>query len=136
MQAIGERLKSERDRLGLSQLEMCALTGVSRKTQFNYENGERFPDALYLETLMKKGLDVLYVLSGDRMEEAHAASTTPIDEELLSQIIEGMELLLTKMHKSLSAGKKARAIVMLYRSFSSQQHIDSDTIRQVIELAA
>lgn len=129
-------MKSERERLGLSQAEVCSLTGVSRKTQFNYESGERYPDAAYLEALLKRGADVMFVLSGTRSDTSFGHAETTLDEQLLTQIVEGMELLLMKMRKTLSAEKKARIIVMLYRSFSAQHQVDPATIRQMIELAA
>lgn len=63
---IGERLRQERERLGLNQTELGARGGVSRKTQFNYETGERLPDAAYLAAVMEAGVDVLYVVTGAR----------------------------------------------------------------------
>ena len=45
---IGERLKEERERIGLSQTEFAAKAGASKNSQYNYEKGERSPDAAYL----------------------------------------------------------------------------------------
>ncbi|WP_162961855.1 helix-turn-helix domain-containing protein, partial [Pseudomonas aeruginosa] len=45
---IGERLKEERQRLGMSQTELAEQCGVSKNTQLAYEKGERSPDAAYL----------------------------------------------------------------------------------------
>lgn len=63
---IGERLKEERVRLGLNQGDFAALATVSKTTQFNYEKGERSPDAAYLAAVAAAGVDVLYVLTGTR----------------------------------------------------------------------
>lgn len=63
---IGERLKGERERMRYSQEAFAKAGGVGRKTQFNYESGERAPDALYLANLAKIGVDVLYVVTGER----------------------------------------------------------------------
>lgn len=63
---IGERLKEERERLVLSQTDFAALGGAGRKTQFNYETGERVPDAAYLAAIAAAGADVLYILTGQR----------------------------------------------------------------------
>lgn len=137
MQTIGERLKGERERLGLSQSDICDLTGVSRKTQFNYESGERHPDAAYLANLLGRGADIVYILSGQRGASNTGHNASGPDSELLAQTIEGVELLLKKMGKKLPSEKKARVIVMLYRSFAaSQNQIDLATIREMIELAA
>jgi transcriptional regulator with XRE-family HTH domain len=56
----------ERARLGLTQAEVAEIGKVTRRTQINYENGERSPDASYFRLLDKKGLDSLYVITGRR----------------------------------------------------------------------
>lgn len=53
---IGERLKEERKRLGLSQARLCELMGISRKTLFSYETGKRSPTAVFLATLYHRGI--------------------------------------------------------------------------------
>ncbi|MBN0091332.1 helix-turn-helix domain-containing protein [Pseudomonas aeruginosa] len=63
---IGERLSDERRRLGYNQSDFSALAGITRKTLFGYESGERAPDALALAAWAKSGLDVLYVVTGQR----------------------------------------------------------------------
>lgn len=63
---FGDRLREERTRLGLNQSECAAVAEVSKTTQFNYEKGERSPDAPYLAKVAEAGIDVLYVLTGNR----------------------------------------------------------------------
>ncbi|EOL8860603.1 helix-turn-helix domain-containing protein [Pseudomonas aeruginosa] len=63
---MGERLSDERKRLGYNQSDFSALAGITRKTLFGYESGERAPDALALAAWAKSGLDVLYVVTGQR----------------------------------------------------------------------
>lgn len=63
---IGDRLKEERERLGLNQTDFAAMAGISKNSQFNYEKGERSPDAAYLSAISEAGVDVLYVLTGQR----------------------------------------------------------------------
>lgn len=63
---IGDRLKLERQRLALGQAEFGAKAGVSKTSQFNYESGERSPDAAYLNAADSIGVDVLYVVTGQR----------------------------------------------------------------------
>lgn len=67
---IGERLKEERVRLGYNQGDFAAIAGVAKTSQFNYEKGERSPDAAYLAAVAEKGVDVLYVVTGRRTPEA------------------------------------------------------------------
>lgn len=63
---IGERLRAERQRLGYVQADFGAAVGVSKTTQFNYEAGDRMPDARYLRKAAALGLDLLHVLTGAR----------------------------------------------------------------------
>ncbi len=63
---LGDRLKEERERLGANQTDFAALAGVSKNSQFNYEKGDRSPDATYLEAIAAAGVDVLYVVTGHR----------------------------------------------------------------------
>lgn len=62
--ALGERLKLERQRLGLGQLEFGSRCGVSKTSQFNYESGERQPDTAYLQAADAFGADVLFIVTG------------------------------------------------------------------------
>ena len=63
---IGERLKEERKRLGLNQTQFADVAGVQISAQTNYETGKRSPDAAYLTALAAAGVDILYVLTGQR----------------------------------------------------------------------
>lgn len=63
--AIGKRLQEERQRLGYNQTEFGDLIAVHRKTQANYETGERSFDADYITKVMyATGIDMIYVLTG------------------------------------------------------------------------
>lgn len=81
---IGERLKEERVRLGYNQADFAAIAGVAKTSQFNYEKGDRSPDAAYLVALAEKGVDVLYVLTGERLPKA-ADSLTAEEAQLLER---------------------------------------------------
>jgi transcriptional regulator with XRE-family HTH domain len=72
---IGERLQEERERLTLNQTNFAGLLGVHRKSQANYENNERQPDAAYLAKAASVGIDVLYVLTGMRNENVAGTPT-------------------------------------------------------------
>lgn len=66
MSGIGDRLREERERLGLSQGAFGEIGGVKANAQGNYEKGERNPDAGYLAAVAARGVDVLYVVTGER----------------------------------------------------------------------
>jgi transcriptional regulator with XRE-family HTH domain len=65
MGAIGERLRKERERLGMSQTEFAALGGASKRAQIRYEAGERSPDASYLAGIAKGGAD-MFIVTGKK----------------------------------------------------------------------
>ncbi|SMF23408.1 MULTISPECIES: helix-turn-helix transcriptional regulator [unclassified Pseudomonas] len=79
--AIGDRLKEERSRLGVSQTDLATAGGVGKTTQINYEKGERSPDASYLSAVAEKGVDVLYVVTGERKPQS--SGSLAADEALL-----------------------------------------------------
>ncbi len=64
MTTIGDRLKEERTRLGLSQEAMAKIAGVHRNTQIKYESGKRLPDSDYLDLVQRAGVDVSYLFCG------------------------------------------------------------------------
>lgn len=61
---LGERLKEERKRLGLSQPGMAELAGASKNSQISWEKDEASPNARYLMAIAAAGADVQYVLTG------------------------------------------------------------------------
>ncbi|MDR6500223.1 transcriptional regulator with XRE-family HTH domain [Burkholderia ambifaria] len=75
---FSERLKEERKRLRLNQTAFAALGGIAKDAQLNYENGSRRPDSTYLEAIAAHGVDVAYLLTGQRNESSLSA-----DEEVL-----------------------------------------------------
>jgi transcriptional regulator with XRE-family HTH domain len=66
MGSIGQRLRRERVRLRLSQRELATIGGVQANAQGSYESGVRIPRADYLSMVSEVGVDVLYVVIGQR----------------------------------------------------------------------
>ncbi|MFP3181581.1 MAG: helix-turn-helix transcriptional regulator [Paraburkholderia sp.] len=66
MDVFGERLKNERSRLDLNQSEFAAIGGVKQHAQFQYEKGMRRPNSDYLSALAGAGVDVWYLLTGEK----------------------------------------------------------------------
>lgn len=64
---VGERIKLERQRIGLGQAEFAGKVGISKTSQFNYEAGVRSPDALYLSHAHLLGVDIHYLVTGQRV---------------------------------------------------------------------
>ncbi|CDH19947.1 helix-turn-helix transcriptional regulator [Xenorhabdus bovienii] len=66
MCTIGSRLREERMRLNLTQVELADIGGIHKNTQGNYENDQKSPDAKYLERIAALGIDILYIITGTR----------------------------------------------------------------------
>lgn len=134
--SIGGRLKQLRQEKSLSQSSFSSLLGVSLQAYQNYERGDRpITKDLIVVLMTEFGVEPSWLLSGEEALEPHS-SLPELNEELLQQIIEGVESLLSKKRKVLPIDKKTKIIVMLYKTASIQQNLDPETIRQLIEIAA
>ena len=71
---IGGRLKEERERIGLSQTALAQIGGVGKTTQIKYEKGTSSPDSSYLSAVADEGIDIFYVLKGQRSGKATTQS--------------------------------------------------------------
>ena len=76
-----ERLREERKRLKLNQTQLAALAGTTKNSQLNYEKGNVCPNAEYLAAIAAAGVDVQYVLTGQRSSEP---VLTPEEKEALA----------------------------------------------------
>lgn len=65
MTSFGSRLKTERQRLGLTQVELADAGDVSKNTQLAYEADDNSPTAKYLMAVAEKGVDLQYLFSGE-----------------------------------------------------------------------
>lgn len=107
---IGERLKSERARVGLNQADFGAAGGVSKATQVAYESATTAPDAVYLTRLATQ-IDVPYVLTGVP-SSVHAGVL--LDWELMTRIAVQIRGLESKRGVQFSADKFTRLQRILY----------------------
>lgn len=64
--SIGDRLREERERLGLTQPSLADLVGATKQTVFRWETGRAFPGGDAFEVMAAAGVDVLYVITGQR----------------------------------------------------------------------
>lgn len=81
--SVHERLKTERERLELSQTRFADLAKVGKTTVINWEKGASAPDALQLAAMAAVGADVLYVVTGQRSQEVAEIDLLPSDERVL-----------------------------------------------------
>ena len=64
----GQRLKSERQRLKLTQAQAADIAGVARETWGRYESGKLQPGMAVLTAFANKGADTVYILTGRNPE--------------------------------------------------------------------
>lgn len=70
---FSERLKEERKKLKLTQQTAAELCSTRRETWVRYESGAMSPGAEVLAALAAAGADVLYILTGVRLQTATEA---------------------------------------------------------------
>ena len=78
---LGERLREERERMGLSQPKFAALAGTTKQTLFSWESGKTAPDGFQFAALDAAGADVRYIITGERDGPAPEVLTS--DERLM-----------------------------------------------------
>ncbi|PLY12619.1 MAG: XRE family transcriptional regulator [Sedimenticola sp.] len=126
---IGSRLKEERLRIGLSQPAFAEIGGVKKLTQIAYEQGRRSPDANYLAAVFKLGVDVCYVLSGERI----ARKAGYMDKEVIAIVARVIYQWLQSTKREITPQLLADVFTILYDGAVSEldeQHM-IDQIRAV-----
>ena len=66
----GDRIRSERRRLEMTQTQFAQATGISQATQVGYENGAHLPNVHYLNRASALGVDIVFVVLGKRTPQA------------------------------------------------------------------
>lgn len=79
---IGERLREERLRISMQQVDLADQCGVSRRALSTWEKGEQTPNAAILSVMAGKGIDVLYVVTGKHVSESEG-TLAPAERALL-----------------------------------------------------
>ncbi len=97
---LSARLAEERERLGKTQKEMAAIGDVGDRSYWHYEKGERSPDAECLLNLAAGGVDVFYVLTGNRA----AAVVSDIEARLINAFRASPEAVRDAIMAALQAG--------------------------------
>ena len=80
---IGERLREERERLGMSQPAFAAIANTTKQTLFSWETGRTAPDGFQLAALNATGVDVLFVVTGQRSQVIPPQAALPREQQAL-----------------------------------------------------
>lgn len=70
--------------MGFNQADFAAIAGVAKTSQFNYEKGDRSPDAEYLAAVARRGVDILYVVTGVATPKV-VEGFTAVEDELVNR---------------------------------------------------
>ncbi|WP_312679851.1 helix-turn-helix domain-containing protein [Stutzerimonas nitrititolerans] len=142
---LAARLKAERERLGFSQTDFAALAGASKHSQINWEKGAAAPNATVLAAWAAHGMDVLYVVTGQRSNRQTSADVTEntdsvtagvaeIDEELMRRIV----TMLTKAAKDAGRRWESKRLMLaavdVYKFLAKEETVDDDKIERVLRL--
>lgn len=73
----GDRIRSEREKLGYNLIDFAAKSGVSKGSQRLYEKGSA-PTADYLVAIGELGADIVYVLTGRRGQDIEPRKGTSV----------------------------------------------------------
>ncbi|MBN8637945.1 MAG: helix-turn-helix domain-containing protein [Anaerolineae bacterium] len=116
---IGERLRDERNRLGLSQPALGEIAGAAKRTVIDWEKGASSPTAAQLAQLARAGVDPTYVLTGVRavaragLEQAEIDAFNQLIDDFFELDTSGRDSVL-RMVSALAAaaatGGKARTV--------------------------
>lgn len=79
IQTMGDRIKKERERLGLSQQECASLVQVRREMWAKYESGSE-PGARVLAAMAQNEFNVLYILTGQSTYTVDPTATLEVAE--------------------------------------------------------
>lgn len=77
--AVATRFTEERTRLNMNQSEFARLAGISHECLRKIQNGQNLPSAPLLISAHQLGLDILYVLTGQRSQGATAQDRAVAD---------------------------------------------------------
>lgn len=87
---FGQRLREERERLGLSQTVLAGMGGVRRLAQSQYEKGSSSPSVRYLTAIAHAGVNLDFVLFGrpPSFKSLSPSARHQVEEEAFRQVEE------------------------------------------------
>ena len=108
---IGERLRTERERLGFTQSAFAELAGAGRRTLIDWERGTSSPNAVQLSALSEAGLNVQWVVTGQASPGAEADHFSAVlVEQAVKEVVD-----LFSLEKAVNADQLAMAVVKFCR---------------------
>jgi transcriptional regulator with XRE-family HTH domain len=125
---VSFRLREARDSLSLKPMDLANSAGVSRATQYNYENGQTPPDVNYLQKVQRLGLDIPYVLFARHTDELTTkAAQDRFDWWCLEMAIEGVEAVCMTLDESCLPRLKSKLVRQLYEALKASNVADRES---------
>lgn len=127
---------------------------MQKVAQINYEKGKRKPDAEYLAAIAAAGVDVLYVLTGQRSqivtdqsygatshhmtENANSVTDTAavplIDGERLARIVELLEAYAAQAGRRWPAKRLVTVAAEVYNVLADEPALDEPKVERILKL--
>ena len=133
METYGERIRSERLRLKLTQSAFAKGVGVSQGTQVGYESGARLPNVQYLARASALGVDIIYVILG---KQGSKVAIDMVDWGMEARILGAVERWLHEHEVTLSVEKKMHLVRLFLEKYSQAEDIDDDYINKTLAVVA
>jgi transcriptional regulator with XRE-family HTH domain len=119
---IGPRLKEERERIGLTQEAFSEAAGGKRRTLIDWEKGVSSPTAVQLSALSRIGVDVLYVVTGQRQGQTQSQSQAPTESATVTSL----------PPSELQTWKQMLAIV-LDAAYRARRPLQADVVTNIVD---
>lgn len=136
---ISDRLRQVVEHSGKNAKAFAESVGVPYSTLHNYLKYDRDPAASVVgQIITQTGIDANWLLTGEgAMQRTQTdVCNIPLDEGLLSDIIEVLEGMCVEYGVALPARKKAEAILLLYDYFQDDGKVERNTVARVLRLVA
>ena len=117
----------------MSQDELAEQLSMSRSSVAFYESDRTVPDVTYMVRAAKVGVDVGYVMFGQR--GAEQAERT-LDWDLLAAILRGIRDWAEEYDLDIAAEKQVAIARVLYRQFARSREVDAGVMKEMLKLAA
>lgn len=116
---VGERVKSERKRLGLTQRQLCDIANISPPTMSLIEAGSRSPTVKFLNAFCAHGADLDYLVNGvpkrENSDRRQANELLANYQEQLDQLLTEQDLIEQSIGTALSTLKTLQRRVKDYK---------------------
>lgn len=130
---FGGRLRNERHRLGLTQVTLAHAGRVSKTTQIAYESGTHFPGVDYLERIGGQGVDLVYLVTGQKTAEFVDGN---FNWKLFEEIWRVIEVWESRRKRAVPLPTKIKIARVLYRNLCAAGIFDPVVAESILALAS